>query len=340
MQTTLIADYALLMKGTWPAAVFDEEYRPATLPLRLTADYENIIRTPSNLVASMAQHKFGGSWTEKKLQKLGAYLQRYKQALKKQPFRKIYVDAFAGTGYRSIVELENQPSFGFADFSELAKGSAVVALEGDPPFDSYVLIEKNRRRFEELRQLASQFPTKRDSISFIKADANMALRELCSTIDWKRNRAVLFLDPYGMQVEWETLVAIAGTQAIDTWILFPVGMGVARLLTKDGKMQPNFEVALDRIFGETNWREAFYSPLPPAQDLFGEATSSVARTADPARIEAYFVERLRSIFSGVAPKGLPLRNSKGALMYLLCFACGNPKGAPIALKIANHLLKP
>jgi hypothetical protein len=26
-------------------------------------------------------------------------------------------------------------------------------------------------------------------------------------------------------------------------------------------------------------------------------------------------------------------------LYLLCFAAGNDKGAPIAVKIANHILK-
>jgi three-Cys-motif partner protein len=43
---------------------------------------------------------FGGSWTEQKLAILAEYLSRYNTALKKQRFTRIYVDAFAGTGYR------------------------------------------------------------------------------------------------------------------------------------------------------------------------------------------------------------------------------------------------
>jgi hypothetical protein len=34
-----------------------------------------------------------------------------------------------------------------------------------------------------------------------------------------------------------------------------------------------------------------------------------------------------------------LLNSRNVPLYLLCFASANPKGAPIALKIARHLLK-
>jgi len=31
-----------------------------------------------------------------------------------------------------------------------------------------------------------------------------------------------------MQVDWTTLEAVASTQAIDIWILFPLGIGVNR----------------------------------------------------------------------------------------------------------------
>ena len=43
----------------------------------------------------------------------------------------------------------------------------------------------------------------------------------------------MFLDPYGMQVKWSTLEAIASTRAIDMWLLFPLGQAVNRLLTRN-----------------------------------------------------------------------------------------------------------
>jgi len=36
---------------------------------------------------------------------------------------------------------------------------------------------------------------------------------------------------------------------------------------------------------------------------------------------------------------LILENSKHTPMYALCFAAGNPAGAPTAVKIASHLTK-
>jgi hypothetical protein len=55
-------------------------------------------------------------------------------------------------------------------------------------------------------------------------------------------------------------------------------------------------------------------------------------------IGRYFNNRLKTIFPGVAEEPKVLRNSANSPLYLLCFAAGNPKGAPIALRIANHLL--
>src|SRR5437016_2140181 len=40
----------------------------------------------------------------------------------------------------------------------------------------------------------------------------------------------------------------------------------------------------------------------------------------------------------VSDKPRVLANSSNIPLYLLCFAAGNPAGAPVALKIANHLL--
>jgi len=50
-------------------------------------------------------HRFGGDWTSAKLSVLADHLAAYTKALKdkpsaKHPFRKAYIDAFAGTGYR------------------------------------------------------------------------------------------------------------------------------------------------------------------------------------------------------------------------------------------------
>jgi len=46
----------------------------------------------------MAEHRFGGPWTQLKLDVLRKHLHFYAKALKNQNFRLIYIDAFAGSG--------------------------------------------------------------------------------------------------------------------------------------------------------------------------------------------------------------------------------------------------
>ena len=45
-----------------------------------------------------ALQKFGGEWTAEKLNIFTCYLEAYQVALQHQKFKKIYIDAFAGTG--------------------------------------------------------------------------------------------------------------------------------------------------------------------------------------------------------------------------------------------------
>ena len=82
------------------------------------------------------QDGFGGPWTEEKLDRVARYLQAYTTALKNQPFQLMYIDAFAGTGYRASRQ-KGQSARGFFSLPQvtaLAKGSARRALEVDPPF--------------------------------------------------------------------------------------------------------------------------------------------------------------------------------------------------------------
>jgi three-Cys-motif partner protein len=295
-------------------------------------------------------HLFGGNWTDEKLERVRRYLVAYTTALKNQPFRIAYIDAFAGTGYRAQPKRHNPNTvsqnsiFGFS--SELAEeesqqfldGSARIALQVEPRFDKYIFIEKHPKRFAELTKLKDEFPDKRDDIILEPKDANEYLQKLCRNVDWKTRRAVLFLDPYGMQVEWRTIAAIGETKAIDLWILFPLGVAVNRMLTRSGKISNVWRRKLDIMFGDTGWYEEFYESFV-TNDIFGRQQTIRGKVATFNSIGQYFVRRLKTVFFDVAENPRPLYNSRNNPLFLLCFAVGNARGAPIAMKIANHILK-
>src|SRR5262249_49482322 len=149
------------------------------------------------------EHAFGGAWTERKLSVVRRYLERYAQALKNQSFQRVYVDAFAGTGDRVDKVRAATPLLDLPEFDAMAKGSARIAPEGEPPFHGYVFVKRAPRRASQLASLKSEYASR--NIEVKNADANDAIKELCREIDWRGTRGVVFLDPYGLQVTWDTL---------------------------------------------------------------------------------------------------------------------------------------
>jgi three-Cys-motif partner protein len=298
---------------------------------------------------SSKAHRFGGDWTTAKLDVLAKYLAQYTTALRdkptrEHPFRKGYIDAFAGTGYRdarregAAVDASQAslllPDLAEKEPQELLDGSARLALKTVPRFDRYVFIERSPERCAQLEALKAEFPNLAEDIQIRQGDANTEIQDLCKK-DWRSHRAVLFLDPYGMQVEWKTIEAIAETNAIDLWLLFPLGIGVNRLLTRSGEIPESWRKRLDLLLGTADWYDEFYR-VERTRTLFGEADHVVKATTET--IGRYFNKRLKTVFPAVAEEPRVLRNSANCPLYLLCFAVGNDRGAPIALRIANHLL--
>ena len=290
------------------------------------------------------EHQFGGEWTTRKLEVLAKYLQSYTTALKNTPFHRLYIDAFAGTGYRDARRDDDEDSPQSILFPDMAEpepqsfldGSARLALQVEPRFDQYIFIERSPDRCAHLESLKSEFPSLAKKVDILQGDANVKIQDLCAK-DWRSNRAVLFLDPYGMQVEWKTIKAIAQTKAIDLWLLFPLGIGVNRLLTKSGDIPKSWRRRLDLLLGTEDWYEEFYK-VEIMPTLFGDDKERVVK-ATMETIGRYFTNRLKGIFTGVADEPGVLRNSANNPLYLLCFAVGNERGKDIALRIAQHLLK-
>ncbi len=290
------------------------------------------------------EHRFGGEWTTLKLKILAKYLQAYTTVLKNTPFQKLYVDAFAGTGYRDVRrdEEEDSPQSPlFPDMTEsepqaFLDGSARLALQVNPQFDLYIFIERSPEHCAHLESLKSEFPRLASKIDIRQGDANVKIQDLCTT-EWRSKRAVLFLDPYGMQVEWTTIEAVAKTKAIDLWLLFPLGIGVNRLLTKSGDIPKSWRHRLNLLLGTEDWYDEFYK-VEATPTLFGDDIERVVK-AKMETIGRYFNNRLKGIFAGVAEDPGVLRNSANNPLYLLCFAVGNEPGKKIALKIAQHILK-
>ena len=283
----------------------------------------------------MTSQKFGGDWTAKKLNIFTSYLDAYLIALQNQKFKKIYIDAFAGTG-----EIET------SDGEAYLAGSAKRALSAEKRFDYYYFIESDESKASELEHMIdTEFPHLKRFTTVYRGDANEKLGKIINDIDWRFNRGLLFLDPYATQVDWATLERVAGTKSIDVWYLFPFS-ALNRMLPKNGKYG-SWENTIDRLLGDNGWRTEFYKKDPQVS-LFdlglidgGEDEDRVIKDASLEHIKEYIISRLETTFPCVSNNPRIFKNSKESTMFLFCFAISNESVAAqrLALRIADHILK-
>ena len=279
--------------------------------------------------------KFGGPWTVKKLKILQGYLDSYTTALKNRNFELIYIDAFAGNGY---IDLLNSGDREFND--KFIEGSANIALQiEDKPFDKLLLVEKDQQRCEELKLFRDQHLGRDIVVSC--ADANAFLQRL--VLRGNRQRGVLFLDPFGTAVEWTTVSRIAELQALDTWILFPIG-AIQRILPTSrmpDDVDPSWAKRLTTVYGDESWRRLYHQNPQPTlfgkDDLLGQG---YLRDVGVNGLLDIYKSRLSDCFgSRLLNESCTLANSTKSPLFEFIFCAGNKRGEAIAKRIAKHLLK-
>ena len=265
---------------------------------------------------------FGGGWTQDKLAYLDAYLGVYTTALRDK-FSLHYFDAFAGTGrYTANDGIERE-------------GSARIALRH--PFASYLLVEQHPARYARLRDLTDEPQMRARRWAVINGDGNSEALRFCEGLG-RNDRAVAFLDPFGLQVEWRTLQAIRATEAIDAWYLFPTS-GVARQMTLNpARRDEAKDAALDRVYGTAAWRDDLYAS--GNNSLFGDSVE--LQRVNSEAIREWTMGRLRGLFPAVRRAAALRRGATGnrfggPMLFDLYFLCSNP--SPKAIALADKLVR-
>ncbi len=289
-----------------------------------------------------------GRWAAEKLEHLRKYLHAYTTIMQNQSWCMdyFYIDAFAGPGKHEVQTgrqsnrwdvrqaLLDVASFGIehAEQREFLAGSPRVALELKHPFTSYVFVERSPERVAALEQLKADFEGSR-KIVIRRADCSEYLRRRVANnprLDWTKQRAIVFLDPFGMQVEWEVIQQLADTKGIEIFLNLPVGMAIQRLLRRQAdKFTDKERERLDRYFGSGDWKKVLYRSQ---RTLFGDDDQNKIDQSGE-RLVKWYRERLRTVFSHVSRAAL-IRNTRRGHLYYLMLCSHNPVG----VKIANDIL--
>lgn len=260
-----------------------------------------------------------GAWTEDKLQLLYKYLQAYSTIMNRQKkWLKAYhyIDAFAGSGKPKAK----------SDLERYIDGSPRLALQCIPKFDYYWFVELESWRTEKLDELKREFPISR--INILQGDCNeLLVNTIVPKISYKnKERGLVFLDPFGLQVELKTVEALASEKTFDVFVNFPL-MAITRQLKHDERPSGQIKALIDKILGNTEWIDYLYKQSPQL-NLFGEPDleRNVIRAEWLARI---YSEKISEFFAYVSNPVI-MRNTKNSPLYALFLMSHNKTGVNIA----------
>lgn len=275
-------------------------------------------------------NEFGGNWTDAKIEILVEYANAYLTIMNKYADRfgwnLLYFDGFAGSGYITKGSDENK---------KVILGAAKRILELDQPrsFDEYYFVEKDTDNAQELKDSISSTNKK---VYVVNEDCNAKIHSMGQFLKSSKgkNRKVLaYIDPCGMQLNWDSLTSLKESN-VDAWILVPTGMGVNRLLKKDGKISESWIEKLETFLGmsRTDILSNFYSQTE-VFTLFGEEKVTTKTEKAVEKSAELYKNRLNELFKYVTEPYI-LKNSSNSIMFHF-FMVSNNKNA---VKIANEII--
>jgi three-Cys-motif partner protein len=260
-----------------------------------------------------------GYWSELKLEIVQKYASAYATIMQKQKAIRsyYYIDAFAGAGVH-ISKTSN----------DYIAGSPLNALLVQPRFSGYIFIDLDGGKASSLKALSKD----NQEVSIFEGDCNGIL---CDKVfpslkytDFKR--ALCLLDPYGLHIQWEVMRLAGELRTIEIFLNFPMmDMNRNILWGNPDKVKPQQVKRMNAFWGDESWRKAAYASPPR---LFEDREE---KTTNEAVVKA-FRDRLISVAGfKYVPEALPMRNSKGAVVYYLLFASPNETGGRIVREIFN-----
>ncbi len=284
---------------------------------------------------------WGGSWTEQKLQAFEKYVNAYLTIMLNQrrkfngwPQTIIYIDGFAGCGDRFFTKDQDTLSFSELNIDEseikVYKGSAERVVKLDKKFDEYYFIDTDENALNKLKTKIEPHFDEKSKYVFWQKDINAALIEFSNYLD-NSKVALILLDPFGMQLNWESIEKLKNKR-VDVWILLPSGVIINRLLDRQGNLK-NIN-KLESFFGITSdeIQKEFYESKKE-NTLFGEIEINHKVHNAIEKIAELYIKRLKTIWDYVTEKPLVLYNNRNVPIYHFVFASNNKTAKNIASQI-------
>jgi three-Cys-motif partner protein len=255
-----------------------------------------------------------GPWTEVKVEIVREYAQVFRKITSARSyFHTVYMDGFSGSGIL-LSKQRGEPVAGTP--------ARIIAIE--PRFNEYHFIEKRPKRQAVLRAMVGSHP----NVTVHEGDSNVILLEnLLPTMTYESYRkGLLFLDPYGLHLDWKVVEAAGKSRCVDLLLNFPIHDINRRVLWKDpARVAPSDAARMTRFCGSEDWGKDAYRAEP---DLFGNVIPEKVPGNEP--IVRWYTKRLHEVasFEHVSA-ALPMKNETKAVVYYLIGASQAKQGVDV-----------
>lgn len=191
---------------------------------------------------------FGGIWTRSKLWFVCNYLEQTVRGLKNKRSRfeggLVYLDLFCGTGVTTAGK----------GSSCRYPGSPILAACVPEGFDRLILVDKDPSATTAVTARVRRTPFE-GKLCVLTLNANEQPHQVEAEIPPK-SLTIAFIDPYSLDIHFETIRRLASGKAMDLMVLFSDRLDLGRNVHKFYYPQEE-ENKLDRFLGTTDWRTRY-----------------------------------------------------------------------------------
>ncbi len=195
--------------------------------------------------------RFSGPWVKEKLFYVKQYIDTLEISMRGKPWRRRnFIDLFSGPGKCQIDTTH-----------EVILGSPLLAITTKFPFTDCFFVDSEQENLVALKQRLSRKSSLMVNYSY--GDANIKVQEIVdriSEIDSKFIKGawpslnLAFLDPEGLELEWDTVEKLAGLNRMDLIIHYSQH-GINRMAANS--ISSNTDTIVDRFFGDRKWRQIY-----------------------------------------------------------------------------------
>jgi three-Cys-motif partner protein len=225
-----------------------------------------------------------------------------------------YIDPFAGPGQVRL------PTGVVID------GSPLVAAKASPPFSRLFWSDSRPSNTASLGAHRADFPSR--NITVLEGDANVLIDDILAKVSHTQP-ALVFLDPEGSELAWETVRKIAVHKLpphnkIEEFILFATDAGIVRFFPRD-PTKPTYSNLIDRMLPDPAAWRALYA---------------LRKQLDPAefrrRLVGLYVSGLKQLGYRHVPEPRLVCRPDGRPLYFMVFATDHDAGERAHFERRNH----